>query len=298
MVFNKNEPKEYSKRINAVVNFILKNANDELTLSKLAGIANYSPFHFQKIFKQVTGESPKQLIIRVRLENAAHTLIVHRHKPVSEIALDSGFASPATFARAFKNYFGISSEQLRKLPPKKHIALRQSINLKRNVRPDTNEYDAAYWQKNLKVTVTKIPLLHLIFLNSPLSDTAKIQDNFKKIIQLAEAHDLLTADTKIIGIINPHAGLYQTAISCSPQLTLSKELNITEIEGGKFAECKIKGGTGTIFHAFHAFYDGWLPQSAYRIKGHFAFEILSQSPLKKSYNNIARELYIPVEPDL
>ncbi len=56
------------------MNFIFKNLKEELSLEKLASTANYSAFHFQKIFKQVIGESPKQYIIRLRLENAAHSL--------------------------------------------------------------------------------------------------------------------------------------------------------------------------------------------------------------------------------
>ena len=295
-MFNKNVPKEYTKRINSVVNFIIKNSNDELSLAKLADIANYSPFHFQKIFKDVMGESPKQFIIRIRLENAAHSLIVHRHLSITEIALDSGFASPATFARAFKNYFGISADELRNLPPKEHIVIRQSINAKRNTQIEITKYDAEYTKKKLSVTVTKIPSFHVAFINTPLSDTKKIQENYEKIIHFADAHDIFTYDTKFIGIINPHSGLYQTAFSFSSVQSIPKDIHTTEIEGGKFAVCKINGDTPQIFRAFHSLYENWIPKSAYRIKGHFAFEILLQNPLKKSYSNIERELYIPIEP--
>src|SRR6266511_1496621 len=80
MLPEKNIPKEYSKSINAAINFILNNLNEELSLKKLAKVANYSPFHFQKIFKQTTGESPKHFITRMRLETAAHLLIMHNYK--------------------------------------------------------------------------------------------------------------------------------------------------------------------------------------------------------------------------
>lgn len=39
---------EHKKKINAVINFIQQNPQEELSLAQLAGIANYSPFHFQK----------------------------------------------------------------------------------------------------------------------------------------------------------------------------------------------------------------------------------------------------------
>jgi len=297
-MFKKNTTKEYCKRINAVVNFILKSPKNELPLNKLAEIANYSPFHFQKIFKQITGETPKQFIIRIRLENSAHFLITHRHKSITEIAFDSGFASPETFSRAFKNYFRISANELRNLSPKEHITLRKSVNSKKNTDLNffTKEYDAKYWTKYLQVVVKKIASIRAVFVNTPLSDINKIQEGFKKIIQLADAHDLLTSDTKFIGIINPHTGLYQTAVTIQSYQLPPKDMSITDIEGGKFAICKIKGDIPQIFHTFHAFYELWLPKSPYRIKQSYAFEILSQNPLTKPYCNIDREIYIPIEP--
>ena len=297
-MFNESIPKEYSKRINAVVNFILENPKDELSLATLAKIANYSPFHFQKLFKQITGETPKQLIIRIRLENAAHYLLNHKNKSVTEIALDSGFASPATFARAFKNYFGIPADELRNLFPKEHIMLRQSVSLnkKRDVDFFAKEYNAQYWKKNLKIEVKKITPHRIIFMNAPLSNKKKIQEGFKKIIRIAEAHDLLTSDSKFIGILNPHAGLYQSAITIQSHQSPPKETGTIVIEGGKYATCKIKGDTHLTIHTFHALYELWLPENPYRVRQSYVFEILSQNPLMKPYNTIEREIYIPLEP--
>lgn len=101
-MFKKELPNEYIKKTNEVINFILSNLAEDLSLEKLAKLANYSPFHFQKIFKLVIGETPKQYIIRMRLQTAAHSLVVHHEKSITEIALNSGFSSSATFARAFK----------------------------------------------------------------------------------------------------------------------------------------------------------------------------------------------------
>ena len=294
----KNTSKEYIQRTNVVINFILKHFTEDLTLKKLAGIANYSPFHFQKIFKQVTGQTPKQFIIRMRLENSAHFLIAHSNKSITEIALDSGFASPSTFARAFKTYFGISADELRNLSPKEKIKFRQLVNAKKNgdVKLFPNEYDRKYWTKNLKVTINKVAPVHAVFVNAPMSDLNKIQDGFRKIIQFAKVYDLLTKDSKFIGIINPHAGLYQAAVTIQSPQSLPKDLNITEIESGKFASFKIKGDSLQTFNSLHAFHELWLLKSGYRIKQSYVFEILSQNPLTKSYSNIARELYIPIEP--
>src|SRR6266536_2236022 len=191
MAFDKEIPKEYSKRMNEVINFILINLKEDLPLEKLAAVANYSPFHFQKIFKQVTGESPTQFIIRSRL---------------------------------------------------------------------------------------------------------KIQTAFKKIIQSADAHDLLTVTSQFIGVIYPHQGLYRTVVTINPLQPIPKSLSTTEISTGKFASYKTSGNIKNTFKSIKAFAELWIPESGYRIANIFGFEILAENPLTKPYHLMEREIYIPVEP--
>jgi AraC-like DNA-binding protein len=71
------------------------------------GTAAFSPFHFDRVFKAVTGETLFGFIQRVRLERAAAALLAHQGASVLEVALDHGLASAATFARAFRARFGI-----------------------------------------------------------------------------------------------------------------------------------------------------------------------------------------------
>lgn len=299
---NQEITREYNKRINSVINFILKNLKEELSLEKLAAIANYSPFHFQKIFKEVIGESPKQYIIRMRLENSAHSLFIYRYKSIMEVAMDSGFASNATFARAFKNYFGVSAEEFRNLSSKEKISLAQFEKSKKNRTAIENDflnskYDVKYWTKKLKVEVKRISSFKTIFLNAPLSDPSIIQEQFRKTIQIADTHDLLTDHTKYIGLINPHQGLYRTAVTIDgmhPEKP--KQISTTEIESGKYASYQIKGDSLQTFHSLHAFYEIWLPQSGYKIANSNGFEILNKNPTITKYEKIDREIYISIEP--
>jgi len=76
MLPNQDVPKEYSKSINAVTHFIQNNLNDNLSLKNLSLVANYSPFHFQRIFKQVTGEVP-QAIHRTHAIGNRRALVDH-----------------------------------------------------------------------------------------------------------------------------------------------------------------------------------------------------------------------------
>ncbi len=301
MAFDKEIPKEYSKRMNEVINFILINLKEDLPLEKLAAVANYSPFHFQKIFKQVTGESPTQFIIRSRLETAAHVLIMHDHKSITEVALENGFSSPANFARSFKDYFGFSAEELRNMP----VNERHNLYKKRGEEKQLLETDNFFknitvnktGERNaLNVVIKKIPALQGIFLNTSLEDDIKIQTAFKKIIQSADAHDLLTVTSQFIGVIYPHQGLYRTVVTINPLQPIPKSLSTTEISTGKFASYKTSGNIKNTFKSIKAFAELWIPESGYRIANIFGFEILAENPLTKPYHLMEREIYIPVEP--
>ncbi len=105
---------EYLSRIHRAQDFIEKNLAQKLTLEEIAHAASFSPYHFHRIFSAITGETLYQFILRLRLEKAAGLLCQDVDRPVTDIALDVGFGSSATFARAFLAAFGMSATDFRK----------------------------------------------------------------------------------------------------------------------------------------------------------------------------------------
>ncbi|MFP4469190.1 MAG: AraC family transcriptional regulator [Bacteroidales bacterium] len=63
---------EYIARINRVMDFVERNLSADLNLETLAGVANFSPFHFHRLFSAMTGETLNHFIRRARLERAEH----------------------------------------------------------------------------------------------------------------------------------------------------------------------------------------------------------------------------------
>jgi AraC family transcriptional regulator len=76
-------------------------------LSRLAEIARLSPYHFLRTFRALTGTTPHQHLLRMRLRRAAMLL---KKKPGSilNVALDCGFGDASNFSRAFRSEFGMS----------------------------------------------------------------------------------------------------------------------------------------------------------------------------------------------
>jgi len=82
------------------------------TLPELARRAGLSRYHFLRTFKDVTGVTPHQWVLRARLRDAAHRLVTTR-APVTEIALDVGFDDLSNFIRSFRAEFGVSPRRYR-----------------------------------------------------------------------------------------------------------------------------------------------------------------------------------------
>ena len=86
--------------------------DDDVSLESMAARAGWSPFHFHRAFSAVTGETPKQYTLRLRLERAAARMLTHA-EPIAAIAASVGFASHEVFTRAFRRHFHCTPVQYR-----------------------------------------------------------------------------------------------------------------------------------------------------------------------------------------
>jgi AraC family transcriptional regulator len=100
-------------RLYEVMDLMLDSVGDPLALGSLAASASYSSYHFDRIFRELTGFSAVEYQRKRRLRRAAHLL---RHEPdvaVGRIAQDCGFPSNAAFAKAFRQQFAMSAKSWR-----------------------------------------------------------------------------------------------------------------------------------------------------------------------------------------
>ena len=105
---------DYRQRICRAMNFISANLGREPALEEIAASANFSPFHFHRIFKAATGETVFGFLRRLRLEWAANRLLADPRQDVTTVALDCGFSSSQNFAKAFRARFGTTPSAFRR----------------------------------------------------------------------------------------------------------------------------------------------------------------------------------------
>lgn len=100
------------RRVQPTLASAASSLGDERSLKDLASAANFSPFHFHRLFTGVAGETPKAYQLRLRLASAG-VLLLTTDRSVLDIALSCGFRSHEVFTRAFRRFAGITPRAYR-----------------------------------------------------------------------------------------------------------------------------------------------------------------------------------------
>lgn len=105
-------------RLRRVQRYMNDNPAGDLSLDRLAEVAAMSRFHWHRVFRAMTGETCGQAVRRIRAMRSAHWL-VETNWPVEEVAAAAGYENPRSFARAFRDYFGMTPHAFRQanVPP-------------------------------------------------------------------------------------------------------------------------------------------------------------------------------------
>ena len=109
---NMSKRKAAFMRLQRIRNVISFGTRSELDVKSLAHMANYSVWHFIRVYDCVFGETPYVHISRSRVDRA-NELIRGSQQCIGDIALSVGFESRTTLTRAIKKRYGISASQLR-----------------------------------------------------------------------------------------------------------------------------------------------------------------------------------------
>ncbi len=107
---------KYQERMERVKDFVLHNLDEKFSLDKLAEVAGFSKFHFNRQFSVYTGMSSFQFVQLMRLKRASYQLAFNRETKIVEIAFDAQFSNHESFSRAFNKLIGQSPSEFRTSP--------------------------------------------------------------------------------------------------------------------------------------------------------------------------------------
>ena len=103
----------YPEVINSALDFIEQNLKTTITAEELAQMANYSTYHYYRLFSSAVGSSIANYILKRRLDHALAE-IANGRKAI-EVVLEYGFDTYAGFYKAFVKMYGCS--------PRKYLSI-------------------------------------------------------------------------------------------------------------------------------------------------------------------------------
>lgn len=289
---------EYESRVNRVIDHVRDHFVEDLSLERLARIAAFSPFHFHRVFRAITGETLSAFVQRVRLERAATALVHHRAASILAVALDHGFSSAATFARAFKAHFGMSATGWRA-----GGARRWSKQGKANRNPGKAMGRRPRHGRPMNVRIRQFPRYHIAYMRyvGPFGAHG-IPALWKRFRAWTEARGLGGPDCIKLGIgrddprvTAPEKCRYDACVVVPETFTGDRWVNVTEVPGGRYAVVGFRGGPHEIEGAWDTLYRSWLPGSGYEPDDRPCLEIYRGNP-EVDPRAFRCELCVPVRP--
>lgn len=105
---------QWPREVQQAVSFIHKRllSDPKITVSWIKRQCNVNSKMFSARFKMCTGYYPSEYIIHHRLE-VAKKMLKETEASVTDIAIEAGFSSLASFANTFKNHEGLSPSEWR-----------------------------------------------------------------------------------------------------------------------------------------------------------------------------------------
>jgi AraC family transcriptional regulator len=297
---------EYDKRVNRVVDHVREHLAEELTLAGLARVAAFSPFHFDRVFKAITGETLFGFVQRLRIEKAAGALSAHPDQSVLAVALDHGFASAATFARAFRARFGMSAtewrgggaKRWRRKPGKQVRKPGKAGGARRGDTPPREE-------TTMSIEVRDLPAYHVAFMRyvGPYG-AGGIPELWQRFGRWMAAHRLDTPSSITLGvayddpsITAPDKCRYDACAVVPADFRPDRLVEVKDVPRGRHAVARFEGDARTIVDAWDRVFAAWLPGSGYEPDDRPCYELYRGNPCVEGDPRRFRcDLCLPVRP--
>lgn len=101
------------REVTAAVQFARRNCDKNLSTADLARAAGVSERHLQRKLRETTGLSPRELMLRTRIQAAAHAL-AKTSASIIDVALNHGFCDQSAFTQQFRKRTGMTPKQFRR----------------------------------------------------------------------------------------------------------------------------------------------------------------------------------------
>lgn len=248
----------YFERMQRVLLHIDANLDDPVDVERLAAVAAFSPFHFQRQFSALFGIGVGAYVRALRLKRAGMQL-AFRAGAVTGVALDAGYEGNEAFARALRRWIDQSPSEWRKDPDWEawHAAIAPLATIRRLHMTQTFSLD--------DVRIIDFPATPVV-IQPHRGSPMRIGDSVRKLIEWRRANGLPPSRAATFNIfpddpddVLPEAFRMDLAVATNRDPGEGMERG--EIPAGRCAVLRQTGSGDDLRAAFAFLYGEWWPQS-------------------------------------
>jgi AraC family transcriptional regulator len=278
-----------------VTSYIHGHIAGDLQLDHLASLAGFSPFHFHRVFAALMGETVAEYVRRVRLAMAVQRLL-HSTEPVTEIALEVGYETPAAFTKAFRQRFQMAPTRLR--------SMERAEAFTRLLKPPAVKPQS---RRKINPEIRTLPDQHVLYVRR----TGLIDQTYNKaagkafqiLMTCLYKHGLMDTWTVCVGItpddpnVVPHEQCRFDAgvvLKEGVQVQPVESVGMQMLPGGRWAVFHHKGPYSTLWQTWNTVDRDWLPRSGVTLRDVPPVEVYLDDPRKTQPAALRTEILIPI----
>jgi AraC family transcriptional regulator len=287
----------YAQRIDRVIDYLRGNLHRAVKLDELADVACFSEFHFHRIFTAVSGETLNNFTNRLRLEKAAR-LLRYSEQSLTDIALDCGFSSSATFSRAFRSGYDTSPRQFRKSGEIKKSKICKELF-------SQDEYGLAMSAEEKRaafpVRLVDIPERQVAYIRvTNAFEMDRVLAALNTVIEWAKSQDVFSQGTLFgMTVDDPHVTpkhlyRYEVCLASSHPFECGEGMSKLKMPAMRYAVVRVSGDIHKVATAWDYLYRDWLINSAYEPEHAPALEVFLDKESATDWSHFELELCLPV----
>ena len=280
----------YRQRLTKVIDYIYDNLEGDLAVNTLADVAMMSPYHFHRIYREVTQSTVNATVRRLRLQRAAADLI-RTDQSILTVAKRASYGSPEAFTRAFTQCFGLAPKEYREYKHRDGYRLEPFIAM---LPEQTKKVSTMF-----SVDIIDHEATSLVGY-SHSGDYMEIGSQFEKLFVYAMNKQLLGEETRSIGLYydDPQSVPVETlrSMACitvgdACELSGDEPPEAVEIPAGRCATVLFKGPYAELEKPYEWLFGHWLPESGFEAADFPPFEEYLNDPKETPPNELLTRIH-------
>lgn len=276
----------FGLRADRVLRLITEHLDEPLSLDQLADAAALSVFHFHRVWRATMGEPVMETVRRLKLERAAHRLAT-TDIPVTQIAMESGFASSQSFTRAFRQVMGRTPSEVRAsgsgVQPPRPAPSRDTV---------------------MSVEIVSLEPFRIVAKRrlGPYT-TSDLAATFGAVWAWADARGFVPRCRGIYGVplddpasVAPEAIRYDAGFDFGPRIEPGAGLHLVTLGGGEAARLRVHGSYAGLDAAHDYLYGAWFALAQRELADAPLFHHFHNDPDVTPEADLITDVYLPLAP--